>query len=283
MMHPPQTPESLPAVRIAVMGVAGRMGQAIVLEALETSTVTVAGGVVRPAHPWSGLDLGACLGRKSLACRVVDSVQDVLETTDVVVDFTHPQSTLELIPLLSASHTALVCGTTGFQAQEFDALKVLSQEVPVVWAANMSLGINVLLSVVAQVRHLLGDGYDLEILDLHHRQKKDAPSGTALALASAGAQARDAHTADPVVLRQRGLIGARQKEEVGIGVLRGGTVAGEHTVFFLGTAERLELTHRAVDRRAFAQGALRAAQWVYSRPAGLYTMRDVLGLNDPQK
>jgi len=267
-------------VRIIVMGPVGRMGQAVLAEALSDPTVEIVGAVVKPDHPWVGRDLGMCLGRLPMERRVVSSLDEILHPGDVVIDFTHPDATLAQLPLIQAVGGALVCGTTGLDAQAMATLKAFGTHAPVVWAANMSLGVNVLLSLVRQASAMLGSGYDLEVLEIHHKHKKDSPSGTALALAAAGLEPRQVPVDDAVTLRTRGLIGPRGgAEEVGMGVLRGGAVAGEHTVYFFGGGERLELTHRAVDRRAFAAGAIRAARWLKGRPAGFYGMQDVLGLN----
>lgn len=266
-------------VRIIVMGPVGRMGQAILAEALTDPTIEIVGAVVRPDHPWVGRDLGMCLGRLTMERRVVSELSELLHPGDVVIDFTHPETTRAILPDIKAAGAGLVCGTTGLSPEIMADLNALGQAAPVVWAANMSLGVNVLISLVKQASALLGPSYDLEVLEIHHKHKKDSPSGTALALAAAGLEPRNVSTDDAVTLRARGLIGARGgAEEVGVGVLRGGAVAGEHTVYFFSGGERLELTHRAVDRRAFAAGALRAARWLKGQSPGLYGMADVLGL-----
>lgn len=267
-------------LRVAVTGASGRMGQAILQEILEQPDLHVSSAVVRAGHAWAGRDLGICLGRLPLGTLVATDLAVALEETDVIIDFTHPGHLLELLPRLRGSNLGLVCGTTGLSEEVLSLLRVHAQEAPVVVAANMSLGVNVLLGLVRQAAALLGDGFDLEVLEIHHRFKKDAPSGTALALAKAGLDARGVTDAQGIVLREQGMIGARSgREEVGVGALRGGSVAGEHTVYFLGSGERLELTHRAVDRRAFAQGAVRAARWLAERAPGYYSMQDVLGLS----
>jgi 4-hydroxy-tetrahydrodipicolinate reductase len=253
----------------------------MVLEAaLTSSDIDVSAALTRAGHAWAGRDLGTCLGRLPMDRAVVDDPAVAFAGAQVVIDFTHPSATLSFLPVIARAKVPLVCGTTGFQPDELEAVKALSREVPVVLAANMSLGVNVLLELVQQASRLLGPEFDLEVLEIHHRHKKDSPSGTALALAEAGLAARsDRELRSALHVRSWGQTGPRRgADEVGVAALRGGDVVGEHTVYFLGTGERIELTHRATDRRAFAQGALRAARWIVDRPPGLYSMQDVLGL-----
>lgn len=266
-------------IGVALQGIAGRMGQALMQELSEQSELRLLAGLEHAAHPWVGKTLAEVLPGFSGNVPVVSDISALPEGVQVLIDFSQPEVCLAGAAALVQRRIALVSGTTGLSPDQHRLLGELGASIPVVWAANMSLGVNVLLATVKQVSRLLGEAYDLEILELHHRHKKDAPSGTALALAAAALEPRGHAVSDAVVLRDAGLIGARGgAAELGMGVLRGGAVAGEHTVFFLGAGERLELTHRASDRRAFAQGALRAAAWVAPQPPGFYAMQDVLGL-----
>lgn len=268
-----------PPVQLAIQGIAGRMGQALMQELEGRSDLRLVAGLEHAAHPWVGKTLAELLPGGASIVPVLSDIAALPDGVQVLIDFSHPDVCLAGRSALAERGIALVSGTTGLTQVQQDQLRTLGERLPVVWAANMSLGVNVLLATVKQVSRLLGDAYDLEILELHHRHKKDSPSGTALALAAAALEPRAQAVQDAVVLREQGLIGARGGVgELGIGVLRGGAVAGEHTVYFLGAGERLELTHRASDRRAFAQGALRAAAWLASQPPGFYAMLDVLGL-----
>jgi len=255
------------------------MGRRVLSAALEADGIDVSAALVSPGHAWEGRDLGVCMGRLPTARTVTSNASLAFAGAQVAIDFTHPRATLSFLSELERSCVALVCGTTGFQPGELEAISGLARHVPVVLAPNMSLAVNVMSSLVKQASRLLGPEYDLEVLELHHRYKKDSPSGTALALAAAGLEPRGGSLESALNIRARGQTGPRQSAgEVGMGALRGGDVVGEHTVFFLGTGERLELTHRATDRQSFANGAIRAAWWVVNQPPGLYSMQDVLGL-----
>jgi len=264
-------------VRLAIFGVAGRMGRLILELSLDSALEMPIAAVERSGHPWQGRDIGVCLGREPLGIAVTSESGPALDVCDVVLDFSHPSSTRALIPQVADSGAALVCGTTGLTREDRAALETLGRSNPLVYAANMSLGVNVLLSLAAQASVLLGPDYDLEVFELHHRHKKDSPSGTALALAEA-VQRSGGPSPMGLHMRGRGQTGPRSGSEIGMASLRGGEVAGEHTVYLLGPDERVELTHRAGDRRAFVRGALHAARWVVGQPPGLYTMADVLGL-----
>ncbi len=268
--------ESLP---VAVAGAAGRMGRMVVQALLETPGMRISGALTLPDEPWIGQDLGVVTGRPPLGVRVTANPETAFRDAHVVIDFTTPGALDAFLPAVRATENALVSGTTGLEDAQFAALETLAGEVPVLWAPNMSLGANLLKALARQAAACLGPAFDLEILDIHHRHKRDAPSGTALALAHAASAARGEPDPD-VVLRRRGVIGPRGGTgQAGVGVLRGGDVVGEHTVYFFGTGERIELTHRVADRMAFARGAVRAARWLAERTPGLYTMDQVLELD----
>lgn len=221
-------------VRVSVTGAAGRMGRMVLELAADSPDLVVSSALTRPEHAWVGRDLGACLGRLPMGRTVLGDPIAAFSGADVVIDFSHPRATLSYLPIVARARVPFVCGTTGFQEEELRALRALAGEVPVVFAANMSLGVNILLSLVKQVSGLLGPGYDLEVLELHHRFKKDSPSGTALALAEAGLEARGGELGSALRIRERGQTGPRGSDEVGMAALRGGDVVGEHTVFFSG-------------------------------------------------
>jgi 4-hydroxy-tetrahydrodipicolinate reductase len=241
------------ALRIALIGARGRMGQAIAAVAAET-------GVVLAAN----LDVG-------------DDLAGGIHSVDAVVDFSSPRATAEVIRLAVAARRPLVIGTTGHSAEEKARLSVEAAKIPTVWAGNYSVGVNLLFALTRRAASVLGSDYDAEVVEMHHRFKKDAPSGTASRILEIILEERKL-SADALRHGRSGITGERKPTEVGVHALRGGDVVGDHTVIFAALGERLELTHKASDRGIFARGALRAAQWVISQPAGLYDMQDVLSL-----
>jgi 4-hydroxy-tetrahydrodipicolinate reductase len=242
-------------IRVILNGARGRMGRAILHCAGQHADLEIAAQVDQ------GDDLAGALNRG-----------------DVVVDFSVPTVTEQLLDLCTKHGKALVLGTTGHEEKTRAMIRECARRIPIVWASNFSTGVNTLFWLVERAAQVLGPGYDLEIVEMHHRHKQDAPSGTARTLAEILARVRE-HQLDRVVRHGRhGLVGPRGAEEIGIHALRGGDVVGDHTVIFATQGERLELTHRASSRETFAHGALRAARWVAGRPAGLYDMQDVLGL-----
>ncbi|TVR99972.1 MAG: 4-hydroxy-tetrahydrodipicolinate reductase [Rhodospirillales bacterium] len=266
-------------MKIGVTGVAGRMGRMLVQTVLASDGVVLAGGTEHPGHLLLGSDIAALVGASPVGQPIVDDPEPVFVDADVVIDFTVPEAAAKHARLAVLHETALVVGTTGLGAEEMAALREAAAAVPVVQAANMSVGVNLLLGLTRQVAAILGDDYDVEIVEMHHRYKVDAPSGTALALGHAAAAGRGTSldSASEGLLGER--IGSRRRGTIGFATLRGGDVVGEHTVIFAGEGERLELTHRATSRTVFATGAVRAAQWTLGRPPGLYGMREVLGLD----
>ncbi|ROQ92257.1 4-hydroxy-tetrahydrodipicolinate reductase [Desulfosoma caldarium] len=267
-------------VRAAVAGIGGRMGSRIAQILGQTEGITLVGGLERPGHAAVGCDVGALSGTRPSGVVVEDTVERVLERCDVLIDFTVPEASLNHMKAAAAAGRAMVIGTTGFSPDQQESIRTLAQKIACVLAPNMSVGVNVLFKVLRDIARLLGPDYDVEIVEAHHRFKKDAPSGTALKLADAVAQARGCTLEDVGVYARHGLIGERPREAIGIQTLRGGDVVGEHTVFFYGMGERIEVTHRAHSRDNFARGAITAAKWVVGKPAGLYSMLDVLGIAD---
>jgi 4-hydroxy-tetrahydrodipicolinate reductase len=264
--------------RIGVIGCAGRVGRMLIADIVATAGCTLAGGVARPGSAAIGRDIGELAATGPIGLAVGDNPEQLLRDSDVGIEFTTPAATAEHAALAARLGKPLVIGTTGLGGAEERALRDAAAHAPIVWAANTSLGINLLLGLVDQVARRLGPDWDLEIVEMHHRGKVDAPSGTALALGRAAAAARGV-VFDEVATRGRdGITGPRPAGAIGFAALRGGDNIGEHHVIFAGSGERLELTHRATDRGIYAKGAVRAALWLVGRPPGLYGMKDVLGL-----
>jgi 4-hydroxy-tetrahydrodipicolinate reductase len=266
-------------LRIGVAGAAGRMGRMIVAEVVRAQDAVLSGVTVAENDPNRGLDVGdvAGIGRQNLILR--HNPVEMFEESDVVIDFTTPTASLEHCLLAHRYNTALVIGTTGFSDKQREMLANHARAVPIIGAPNMSLGINILVALTEHVARLLGEEYDIEVFEMHHRMKVDAPSGTALALGRAAADGRSVDFESAMVAARNGLTGARKSGSIGFSVARGGDVVGDHTVMFCAEGERIELTHKASSRAIYARGAIRAARWLHGRAPGLYTMRDILGLN----
>ncbi len=265
-------------MRIGVTGCAGRMGRMLLRVLAADPACTIAGGTDAPGSDAIGRDLGSLAGLPPLGIVVGEDPVDFFASVEGVVDFTTPAATMAHSELAAQARVPLVVGTTGLDARQQAAIERAARHTAIVQAANMSLGVNLLLALVERVAGSLGDDYDIEILEMHHRHKVDAPSGTALALGEAAAAGR-AVALDAVAARGRdGITGERRPGDIGFAVLRGGDVAGEHAVVFAGEGERIELTHKATSREVFARGAVRALLWARDRGPGLYGMRDVLGL-----
>ena len=266
-------------VNVVVTGVAGRMGGQILRMLREAGNLTLVGAVERPSYA-GPMDAGEAAGLPRLGVPVAHDLAPLLHAVkaDVVVDFTSHQASVANTAVAVEHGVAMVIGSTGFSADEKARIRQDAARIPVVLSPNMSVGVNVMFALVAQAARVLGDAYDVEIVEMHHGKKKDAPSGTALRLAEVAAESLGRDPGQDVVYARHGMMGERTPREIGVMALRGGDVVGEHTVFFAGQGERLEVTHRATSRDQFARGALRAALWVKGRPPGLYDMHDVLGL-----
>jgi 4-hydroxy-tetrahydrodipicolinate reductase len=264
-------------IRIAMIGAAGRMGRAIVRALSESRTSALVAAVERPGSPDVGQDAGTLAGIPALGIAIQSEVP-AAGAADVWIDFSAPASSVINVRAAAAAGSPIVVGTTGLSSPEKQVVAEAAGTIPMVLAPNTSVGVTVLLKLVADAARALGPGYDIEIVETHHRLKRDAPSGTALRLAEAAAEASGRDLAEAARYARHGDIGPRTGEEIGIQTLRGGDVVGDHTVFFLGLGERVEISHRATSREVFARGAVRAAEWLAGKPAGLYDMRDVLGL-----
>ena len=258
-----------PAVRVAIVGAAGRMGRELCRAALETEGIELAGGTVEPGSPELGSDLGALCGAGPAG---VEATEDPPEDAEVLVEFTTPKATVEHLSY-GRPH---VVGTTGLSGGEHARVEEAARSVPIVLAPNMSVGVNLLRDVVRELAAKLGAGYDVEVVEAHHRNKKDAPSGTALFLARAAAEGKGLDLEEVAVYGREG-VALRREGEIGIHALRGGAVVGEHRLVFYSGGEEIEVVHRALSRRTFADGALRAARFAAGALPGLYSMRDVLG------
>jgi 4-hydroxy-tetrahydrodipicolinate reductase len=266
------------ATRIGVLGADGRMGRAIVraIAARDDKSALLGAAVERPGSPALGQDAGVVAGSGAAGVIIAQGLPEKAAAA-VWIDFTVPAATLVAAEAAAARGVAMVVGTTGLSVAQKAELAAAAKQIPIVVAANTSVGVTVLLKLIADAARALGPGFDLEIVETHHRAKRDAPSGTALRLAEALAEATGRDLGATARFERHGDIGARTDAEIGIQTLRGGDVVGEHTIYFLGQGERVEITHRATSRDTFAHGAVRAALWVAGRPPGLYDMRDVLG------
>lgn len=266
-------------MKIGILGCAGRMGRANMKAVLAADGLELEGGIEAPDHPAIGQDLGVLAGQGAIGKIAGDDAPALIAACDVVVEFSIPAATLAHARLAAAHGTGHVIGTTGLEPAEAEELVALAARVPIMWAPNMSQGVNLLFALAEQVARALDPaGFDIEIVEIHHRHKIDAPSGTALALGHAAARGRGV-VLDEVAARGRdGITGVRREGDIGFAVLRGGDAVGDHSVVFAGSGERIELTHRASDRAIYSNGAIRAARWLAGRAPGLYGMADVLGL-----
>ena len=265
-------------IRVAVTGSAGRMGSRIIALVQEEENLKLTGATERDGHPAVGQDAGEKAGVGFLGIPILHGLEPVIEDCDVVIDFTTPAASIRHTEIASNAGKAIVIGTTGFSREETERVRELSARCPCILCPNMSVGVNVLFKILGEVAPILGSGYDVEIFEVHHRFKKDAPSGTALRMAQiiAGAMGRDLEKVG--TFGRKGIVGERPHDEIGIHTLRAGDIVGEHTVVFGGMGERIELTHRAQSRDNFVRGAIRAAKFAVHAGNGLYDMLDVLGL-----
>jgi 4-hydroxy-tetrahydrodipicolinate reductase len=265
-------------MKIGVAGAAGKMGTRIAALLKEYEGLQLAAAFERKGHKDIGRDVGVVTGTGESGVKLAEGIGGIIDSVDLVIDFTSVESTKENLRAASEKGKAMVIGTTGFTAADVEEMKPLFKHIPCVMASNMSLGVNLLLKVLADVASALGDDYDIEIVEAHHRLKKDAPSGTALKMAQVLADAVHRNLDEVAVYARKGIIGQRTKKEIGIQTVRAGDIVGEHTVLFGGLGERIEITHKASSRDTFARGALRAALWLKGKGPGLYDMQDVLGL-----
>lgn len=265
-------------VRIAVQGAAGRMGRCVIQAALAMPEIELAAAIDRWDSAELGEDVGSFVGRSESGVTLAHDLATAKDRFDVLVDFSSPEATLAALEVCRKHHKGLVIGTTGFSAEQKKTIEQAAAEIPVCQSANFSVGVNVVLKLLHEAAQALGEGYDVEIIESHHRNKVDAPSGTALRMGEVLAQALGRDLKRSAVYGREGQTGVRDPKTIGFSTVRGGDVIGEHTVLFLGEGESVEIAHKASSRSNFALGALRAAAWLKDKPAGFYSMQDVLNL-----
>ncbi len=265
-------------IKIAVSGAAGRMGGRNITAVKEDELLELSGALERPLHPSLGMDAGLTAGCGALGVAITDDLNQVVKGCDVLIDFSVPRVSLKNLEVCGLNGKAMVIGSTGFSAEEKALALELARDVPVVLAPNMSVGVNVVFKALADVAKILGDGFDVEIVEAHHKMKKDSPSGTAVRMGEVVAAALGRDYAKVANFHREGICGERTKDEIGMQTIRGGDIVGDHTVYFIGMGERIEITHRAHTRDMFSHGAVRAAKWVVKQQPGVYDMQDVLGL-----
>jgi len=267
-------------VNAVVAGGAGRMGGRIIQLIQKSAEISLSGAFEKPGHPAIGKDVGEVVGLGKIGLDLKGDIRKVMKDADVLIDFTTPESTLNNIRFIAKTGQAMVIGTTGITGEREKEVNQLAQTIRCVMSPNMSVGVNLLFKVVADVSRILSKDWDMEVVESHHRLKKDAPSGTAMRLAKILANSTGRDLEKDAVYERRGYIGVRKDEEIGIQAIRAGDIVGEHTVIFAGVGERIEITHRAHSRDNFARGALLACTWVVRQVNGLYDMQDVLALKE---
>jgi 4-hydroxy-tetrahydrodipicolinate reductase len=264
-------------IKVVIAGVSGRMGQALLEGVFADAQLQLFGALDRADSPSIGRDAGEQVG-KNTGVYISDDAAETLQGADVLIDFTRPEASLDYLEICQRHQVQHVIGTTGFTVEQKAKIQAAAKNIPIVFAPNMSVGVTLLLDLVEQAAKLLNEGYDIEIVEMHHRHKVDAPSGTALRLGEAAAQGLGQNLSDCAIYAREGVTGERETGKIGFATLRGGDVVGDHTVIFAGIGERVELTHKASSRATFALGALRAAKFLSTQKAGLYDMQDVLNL-----
>lgn len=262
-------------IKVLINGCTGRMGTTNVKVFYEDKDIQIVGGTVESGNPFIGKDVGEVAGIGKIGITITDDVENVVKEADVIVDFSVPQATNILIDYATKYNKKLVIGTTGLSKEIMDKIVSASEKVAIVQSPNFSVGVNVMLDIVKRVAQVLGEEFDVEILEIHHNKKKDSPSGTALKLLESVKEVRKDYN---VIYGREGILGERPKKEIGVLAIRGGDVVGEHNVMFLGYGERIEIIHKASSRETFSRGALRATKFIFSKEKGLYSMKDVLGL-----
>jgi 4-hydroxy-tetrahydrodipicolinate reductase len=267
-------------IKVIIAGAAGRMGQRVAEMVRRHPQLQYVAGFEAQGHPSIGKDAGLLAVGEANGVIIGEGLESVIDKGDVIIDFTFHRATMEFAEVAARYGKAMVIGTTGLTTEELTELQRLTKNFPCVQAPNMSACVNVLFKLVKQTAAILGDDYDIEIIEAHHNKKKDAPSGTALKFAEMAAEGAGRNLSEVAVFERNGIIGERKPKEIGIQSIRAADIVGEHTVFFAGPGERIELVHRAHSRDHFARGAATAAAWIVGRECGMYSMFDVLGLQD---
>ena len=263
-------------IRVAITGVCGRMGRCLTRGVVQHPDMQLVGAVQYPSHPQIGHDAGVVAGIGNIGVTVTGKLDDVLHTSDVVIEFSKPEATLDHLQQVVDADKAMVLGTTGFTDDELARIKILASRIRCVMAPNMSLGVNVMIQVLELIAKALGNDYNIEVIEAHHNHKADSPSGTALRVAETLTTALGQDLEEVGVYGRHGIVGARPKKQIGIHAVRGGDIAGDHTVLFTTAGEQLSVVHRAHSPEAFAKGAIRAARWVLDAPRGLHDVSEVL-------
>lgn len=266
-------------MNVAIVGAAGRMGGRLIHSVLETEGLELTGAVERAGHPQVGLDAGLIAGAGELGVKIVDDLATAMAGADILIDFTFPDVTLNNLEICAGLNKMLVSGSTGFTPEQKEQVAKYAEKIPVVLAPNMSVGVNACFKLLKEAAQILGDDFDVEVVELHHNKKKDSPSGTAVRMGEVVAESLGRDYNQVANYHREGMCGERTKEEIGMQTIRGGDIVGEHTVYFIGMGERIEISHRAMSRDMFARGAARACQWLEGKNPGLYDMQDVLELN----
>lgn len=265
-------------IKVVLSGAAGKMGKRLICTICESPDFKVHAALERPGHGSLGSDAGEIAGAGRIGSAITDDAPEAMNGADVLMEFSSPEGTLDHLELAARGGVAAVIGTTGFSSAQRAKIEAFSKSTRCVLSPNFSVGVNVMYELIARAAPLLGADYDIEIVEAHHRFKKDAPSGTAVRMAETLSKAMNCDLDQVGVYSRKGIIGERKSSEIGVQAIRAGDIVGEHTVIFGGLGERLEITHRAHSRDNFARGALRAARWVLDKKPGLYDMLDVLGL-----
>ncbi len=268
-------------MRVAVTGAAGRMGKTLIELVHGSEDLSLGAAFERPDNPLLGTDAGDLVGAGSLGVPVSADIAEAVNDFDVLIDFSVPEATLGLLPIMAANGRKLVIGTTGFDAAGQAAIEAAAEQTAILKAPNMSVGVNVVFKLIEIAADVLGDEVDVEVIEAHHRHKIDAPSGTAVRMGEILAEALGRDLERDAVYGRQGTTGPREDRTIGFATVRGGDIVGDHTVLYAGTGERIEITHRAQSRANFAQGALRAARFLAERQTGLFDMQDVLGFTEP--
>lgn len=263
-------------IKVIVCGGCGKMGSKVAQLIYRNKDMELIGIIESPSHPDIGKDWGMSLGLGKTGIIVRNNLEEIIPATNQIVEFTSPQVAIQHLEIVSKYKKTMIIGTTGFSSEEIEKINKLAQDIPFLLSPNMSLGVNLLFKLAAETASALNDDYDIEIVEAHHRFKKDAPSGTAKKLAQEIAKAKGVNLDEVAIYGREGIIGERKRGEIGIHSIRGGDITGEHTVMFTALGERLELTHKAHSRDTFAYGTIQAIKFMDGKPAGFYEMKDVL-------
>lgn len=264
-------------IRIAIAGASGRMGRMLIEAVLQAEDMQLAAALDQPGSPWLGKDAGDFAGAPC-GVKVSDALEDALAQVDCLIDFTRPEGTLRHLEICRRLGVHLVIGTTGFTTEQKTLIQQAANEIPLVFAPNMAVGVNAVFRLLDVAARILNEGYDVEVIEAHHRHKVDAPSGTALRMGEVVAEALGRDLSECAVYGREGHTGERPATQIGFSTIRGGDIVGDHTVLFAGEGERIEITHKSASRKSYASGSLRAARFMQGKAKGLFDMQDVLGL-----